>query len=485
MLARSWAPDADVGEGVVDDWQLRNPLERSKRLETGWMGVLVEAEGALLPDAAAGHARAWRCLALELGRPPPARWQLDRASRLSTVQALREVFRWGGIDPVKTRELAGRFEALYRAGALAEQDPEAALTSNMSIEAASRDAGTVGDAAWAERWRPVEVPGARRLLETLRSQGVPVALVSPSPEARLRPALERLGLAGPRPAPAWAVRDQSDIDASADAAPEAHLSTALLTYEDASAARPDPDLYLAACRELGRPPLRTVVVANCNQSIEAAREIGARAVCLAGRDGGSPPLPPALLPLWSTHTGVDIATGLATGAEPRPLDGGSGSNGGEFSGHPAYELSAADLVVSSLTSLTFTDFKGLFGDEGTRAPQGDAQELLAALEAGERGVDDPDALDERDAEGGVTGRPGELWDEVMAEAEVAWDDSRYGEVREKRYRQRRGGGGGGYQPQREAEIETGGGGWGGWAPRERSTTVRDGPERSPGRFDGR
>ena len=40
---------------------------------------------------------------------------------------------------------------------------------------------------------------------------------------------------------------------------------AIVSAEDVSRGRPDPDAYLHAAQQLGRPPMRCVVIGNSNQ----------------------------------------------------------------------------------------------------------------------------------------------------------------------------------------------------------------------------
>lgn len=43
------------------------------------------------------------------------------------------------------------------------------------------------------------------------------------------------------------------------------LFTAVVTGEDVSRGRPDPEPYLLAAQEMGRPPVRCVIIGNSNQ----------------------------------------------------------------------------------------------------------------------------------------------------------------------------------------------------------------------------
>jgi len=135
----------------------------------------------------------------------------------------------------------------------------------------------------------VEQPGVRSLLQMLRRTQVPTALACASPAAIVNAGLESTGLAP--------------------------LLDMVLTADDVARGPPDPEVFLAAAQQLGRPPVRCVVLCSRNSSIEAARDAGMRAVAVAGPSA------------------------------------------------PQYELSAADLVVSSLDAVSYINLKQLFASE--------------------------------------------------------------------------------------------------------------------------
>ncbi|GBF95857.1 hypothetical protein Rsub_08448 [Raphidocelis subcapitata] len=88
---------------------------------------------------------------------------------------------------------------------------------------------------------------------------------------------------------------------------------AVVTGEDNSS--PELELtYLTACHQIARPPLRCVVVGDSNRSVEAARELGMKSVVVTG-------------------------------------------------GQPAWNFGGADLVVRSVSALTFSNMRSLFGQE--------------------------------------------------------------------------------------------------------------------------
>lgn len=74
---------------------------------------------------------------------------------------------------------------------------------------------------------------------------MPAALATSAPEARVKPALAKAGL------------DEK--------------FAAIITAEDVHRGRPDPEGYLYAAQQMGRPPSRTVIVGNSNQVSLAAQ----------------------------------------------------------------------------------------------------------------------------------------------------------------------------------------------------------------------
>lgn len=100
----------------------------------------------------------------------------------------------------------------------------------------------------------------------------------------------------------------------------ASYCAAVISGDDVAAGRPDPEPYLRAAYDIGRPPARCVVVGASNGSIEAAADVGARCIAVASR-------------------------------------------------LKVYELTAADLVVRQLEELRLQNFQQLFGEEAGREPE--------------------------------------------------------------------------------------------------------------------
>ena len=58
---------------------------------------------------------------------------------------------------------------------------------------------------------------------------------------------------------------------------------AIISGEDVSRGRPDPEPYLYAAQAIERPPLRCVVIGSANASVEAAHDASMQCVAIASR----------------------------------------------------------------------------------------------------------------------------------------------------------------------------------------------------------
>ena len=88
---------------------------------------------------------------------------------------------------------------------------------------------------------------------------------------------------------------------------------------------------MVCLQSIGRPPLRCVVFGASNLSIEAATDLGMKSIAVASKD----------------HVRMDAGRDVLM----RP-----------------YELSAADLVISSLAQVSVVNLKNLFTIEEGRQP---------------------------------------------------------------------------------------------------------------------
>jgi sugar-phosphatase len=98
-------------------------------------------------------------------------------------------------------------------------------------------------------------PGAGDYVARLAKAGVPLALVTSARQPYVHEALERLGVAG--------------------------LFDALVTAEDVTAGKPDPEGYLLACRALETDPERTVGFEDSAAGVAAVRAAGMRCVAVS------------------------------------------------------------------------------------------------------------------------------------------------------------------------------------------------------------
>jgi mannitol-1-/sugar-/sorbitol-6-phosphatase len=103
----------------------------------------------------------------------------------------------------------------------------------------------------------VPTPGALRALDVVRGRGLPWAVVTSADRAL---ALARLGRCGIRP-------------------------PVMVTVDDVTAGKPDPQGYLLGARLLDVDPARCLVVEDTDAGIAAGRAAGARVAALKGRPG--------------------------------------------------------------------------------------------------------------------------------------------------------------------------------------------------------
>ena len=116
----------------------------------------------------------------------------------------------------------------------------------------------IGDAKEAEYRRLAEahgltpLPGAREWLERLHAAGWKQAIASSAPRLNVETMLRALGLA-------------DDFDA-------------IVSAEDVSVGKPDPEVFLKAAEKLGVAPSHCIVVEDAAAGVEAARRAGMRSV---------------------------------------------------------------------------------------------------------------------------------------------------------------------------------------------------------------
>ena len=116
-------------------------------------------------------------------------------------------------------------------------------------------------------------PGVEAYLEEAHRRGLGLAVASSSPHDWVDPHLERLGLI--------------------------HHFAAIKAYGDAPRAKPEPDLYLAACDALGVAPAEAIAFEDSPTGLTAAKRAGLFAVAVPNAVTGQLPLDHADLRLVS------------------------------------------------------------------------------------------------------------------------------------------------------------------------------------------
>ncbi len=177
--------------------------------------VLWDMDGTLV-DTAELHFQAWVALAAEMGRP------FTRADFAGTFgwrnpEIIPKVF--GIADPAEVRRLGDQKEQLYRHTARA------------------------GVAL---------LPGVRRLLEDLQAAGFAQAIGSSAP--------------------------RDNLDLILELTQTTPLFGAVVSMEDTSRGKPDPEVFLIAARKLGVAPQRCLVLEDAPVGVEAAKAGGMKCI---------------------------------------------------------------------------------------------------------------------------------------------------------------------------------------------------------------
>ncbi|MCU0681805.1 MAG: HAD family hydrolase [Polyangiaceae bacterium] len=170
------------------------------------------------------------------------------AHALAWVDALAEFGHETGFERV--RELIGKGgdKLLPEVTGLAKESPEG--------EAISKRRTAIFKAKYLPELRPF--PGARALLEALRSRGLALVVATSAGADQVDGLLRAAG-----------VRDLVDDETTSD---------------DAARSKPDPDVVRAALAKSGRRPAEAVMIGDTPYDVEAATRAGVRSVAL--RCGG-------------------------------------------------------------------------------------------------------------------------------------------------------------------------------------------------------
>lgn len=184
------------------------------------VGAIFDWDGVLI-DSSAHHEASWERLAKERGLPLPE-GHFKRGFGMKNEIVIPKVLQWGN-QPELVQELSLRKEAIYR---------EIILERGIST-----------------------LPGAREWLEQLHENGIPCVIGSSTHRLNIEVSLQVLGL--------------KDFFAS------------IVSAEDVSHGKPDPEVFLVAATRIDRPPSQCVVFEDAVVGIEAAHRGGMKVVAVA------------------------------------------------------------------------------------------------------------------------------------------------------------------------------------------------------------
>ena len=181
------------------------------------VGVIFDMDGVLV-DSGDAHYESWRLLGLENDRVI-TRAQFEALFGQRNAEIIPLCF--GEVTPEKLEQLSERKEVLFR--------------------------------RIVEHCVPA-VPGAAELVRQLRTARVRLALGSSGPLRNIRIMLHGMGVL--------------------------ELFSQIVSAEDVTRGKPDPQVFTLACARLKLPPARCVVIEDAPAGVEAARAAGARVVAV-------------------------------------------------------------------------------------------------------------------------------------------------------------------------------------------------------------
>ncbi len=172
-------------------------------------------------DSSSAHKTSWELLAEQRGLPlPENHFALGFGKKNQTI--IPSIYKWSQ-DPAEIEELGYAKEQLYRK--------------------ILRDSGS-----------DPSLPGAVELFKMLKAVGIPMAVGTSTPRENVDLVIEIIGAHG--------------------------FFDAIISAEDVSHGKPDPEVFLKGAEALGVNPADCVVFEDATYGIEAALAGGMKAVCL-------------------------------------------------------------------------------------------------------------------------------------------------------------------------------------------------------------
>lgn len=183
-------------------------------------GALFDWDGVVI-DSSSQHDRSWEMLADEVGQPLPPD-HFVRGFGMKNQVIIPQILRWTE-DPDQVHRYSLRKETLYR-------------------EIIAREGIT-------------PLPGVKSLLQMLNKRGVPCSVASSTHRENIEVIFDAIGL-----------REYFD---------------AVVTAEDVSHGKPDPEVFLKAAEKIGRKPQSCVVFEDAHVGIDAGLAAGAKVIAVA------------------------------------------------------------------------------------------------------------------------------------------------------------------------------------------------------------
>jgi len=184
-------------------------------------GALFDWDGVIV-DSSAAHKQSWEDLAREEGFPLEKDHFAKSFGRTNAV-IIPDVYRWT-TDPAEITRLGLRKEDMYRA-----------IISRWSAQ-------------------KLALPGAIDLLRALNEAGIPCAVGSSTARENIMLIVDKLGIAD--------------------------CFSAMITAENVSRGKPDPEVFLKGAAALGFAPCNCVVFEDAVYGVDAARAGGMKAVAV-------------------------------------------------------------------------------------------------------------------------------------------------------------------------------------------------------------
>jgi HAD superfamily hydrolase (TIGR01509 family) len=187
---------------------------------TATWGAIFDWDGVII-DSSRQHDESWDRLAAEVGKVlPEGHFKAGFGRKNEFI--IPNILKWED-DPAKVRALSLRKEELYRE-----------IVVERGLE---------------------PLPGVRTWLERLAAAGVPCAVGSSTHRKNIEVSLDVLGLHG--------------------------FFHEIVSSEDVSHGKPDPEVFLKAAEKIGMPPGKSVVFEDAHVGIEAAHRAGMRVIAVA------------------------------------------------------------------------------------------------------------------------------------------------------------------------------------------------------------